>query len=79
VDERRPVLEVVHAGGEDRHRGGQAQGLTYFLMDMEQEGVQVRPLRQITGESEFNELFIDGGGSRTRMCSAALATAGRWR
>jgi alkylation response protein AidB-like acyl-CoA dehydrogenase len=36
------------------------KGLTYFLMDMEQEGVQVRPLRQITGESEFNELFIDG-------------------
>ena len=27
---------------------------------MEQEAVQVRPLRQITGESEFNELFIDG-------------------
>jgi alkylation response protein AidB-like acyl-CoA dehydrogenase len=36
------------------------KGLTYFLMDMEQAGVQVRPLRQITGESEFNELFIDG-------------------
>ena len=36
------------------------KGLTYFLMDMEQPGVQVRPLRQITGESEFNELFIDG-------------------
>jgi alkylation response protein AidB-like acyl-CoA dehydrogenase len=36
------------------------KGLTYFLMDMEQEAVEVRPLRQITGESEFNELFIDG-------------------
>jgi alkylation response protein AidB-like acyl-CoA dehydrogenase len=36
------------------------KGLTYFLMDMDQEEVQVRPLRQITGESEFNELFIDG-------------------
>jgi alkylation response protein AidB-like acyl-CoA dehydrogenase len=35
------------------------QGLTYFVMDMEQEAVQVRPLRQITGESEFNELFIE--------------------
>jgi alkylation response protein AidB-like acyl-CoA dehydrogenase len=35
------------------------QGLTYFLMDMEQEGVQVRPLVQITGEGEFNELFME--------------------
>jgi alkylation response protein AidB-like acyl-CoA dehydrogenase len=35
------------------------QGLTYFLMDMEQDAVQVRPLRQITGDPEFNELFIE--------------------
>ena len=35
------------------------KGLTYFLMDMEQPGVQVGPLRQITGEPEFNELFIE--------------------
>jgi alkylation response protein AidB-like acyl-CoA dehydrogenase len=36
------------------------KGLSYFLMDMEQDEVQVRPLRQITGEAEFNELFIEG-------------------
>jgi len=35
------------------------QGLSYFLMDMEQDAIQVRPLRQITGESEFNELFME--------------------
>ncbi|MBV9473024.1 MAG: acyl-CoA dehydrogenase family protein, partial [Solirubrobacterales bacterium] len=35
------------------------KGLTYFLMDMEQDAVHVRPLRQITGEAEFNELFIE--------------------
>src|SRR5205807_642966 len=34
-------------------------GLTYFLLDMEQDAVQVLPLRQITGEAEFNELFIE--------------------
>ena len=35
------------------------KGLTYFLLDMEQDAVQVRPLRQITGDPEFNELFIE--------------------
>jgi alkylation response protein AidB-like acyl-CoA dehydrogenase len=35
------------------------KGLTYFLMDMEQDAVQVRGLRQITGNAEFNELFIE--------------------
>ena len=35
------------------------QGLTYFIMDMEQDAVQVRPLHQITKEPEFNELFME--------------------
>src|SRR5918999_85426 len=35
------------------------KGLTYFLMDMQQDAVQVRPLVQITGQPEFNELFIE--------------------
>jgi alkylation response protein AidB-like acyl-CoA dehydrogenase len=35
------------------------KGLTYFLMDMERDGIEVVPLRQITGESEFNELFLN--------------------
>jgi alkylation response protein AidB-like acyl-CoA dehydrogenase len=36
------------------------QGLTYFLCDMRQPGVDVRPLRQMTGEAEFNEIFLSG-------------------
>ena len=34
------------------------QGLTYLLVDMKSPGVEVRPLRQLTGESEFTELFF---------------------
>jgi alkylation response protein AidB-like acyl-CoA dehydrogenase len=41
--------------GSQRH-----QGLSYLLVPMKQPGVEVRPIRQLTGTSEFNEVFFDG-------------------
>ena len=35
------------------------KGLSYFVIDMHQPGVEVRPLRQITGDAEFNEVFFE--------------------
>lgn len=39
---------------EERHRG-----LSYLLMPMDQPGVELRPIRQMTGSAEFNEVFLN--------------------
>lgn len=39
---------------------GKRDGITMFILDMHADGVEVRPLRQMTGDSEFSEVFIEG-------------------
>ena len=52
-------------------------GLSYLLVPMRQAGITVRPIRQLTGTSEFNEVFFDGARTPGDM---VVGTAGEgWR
>jgi alkylation response protein AidB-like acyl-CoA dehydrogenase len=56
----------------ERHRG-----LSYLLVPMRQPGVSVRPIRQLTGTSEFNEVFFDD--ARTAADAIVGAPGDGWR
>ena len=53
------------------------KGITYFAFDMHQPGVQVRPLREMTGRALFNEVFIDE--ARVRATDIIGALNDGWR
>src|SRR5215470_10794780 len=52
-------------------------GLSYLLVPMRHSGITVRPIRQLTGTSEFNEVFFDG--ARTERCMVVGAAGDGWR
>jgi alkylation response protein AidB-like acyl-CoA dehydrogenase len=58
--------------GTARHHG-----LTFLLVPMRQPGVEVRPIRQLTGTAEFNEVFFDG--ARTAAANVVGEVGGGWR
>ncbi len=49
------IFVLARTDMEDRYGG-----ITFFLLPIHQDGVDMRPIRQITGESEFGEVFFDG-------------------
>ncbi|MGZ6912102.1 MAG: acyl-CoA dehydrogenase family protein [Acidimicrobiia bacterium] len=58
--------------GAPRHRG-----ISYLLVPMDQPGIEIRPIEQITGTSEFNEVFFDG--ARTAEDLVVGEVNGGWR
>ena len=53
------------------------KGISYLLVPMRQPGVEVRPIVQVTGDSEFNEVFFDG--ARTDAANVVGAPGDGWR
>lgn len=56
---RAPEADFMFALVRTEPQAPKHQGLSYLLLDMKQPGITIRPLRQISGESEFSEVFFD--------------------
>jgi alkylation response protein AidB-like acyl-CoA dehydrogenase len=65
---------VARTGGADKPRH---KGLSYLLVPMGQAEIEVRPIVQLTGTSEFNEVFFDG--ARTSRGNVVGEVDGGWR
>jgi alkylation response protein AidB-like acyl-CoA dehydrogenase len=57
--------------------GGRHRGLTFLLCPLDQPGIEMRPIRQLTGTVEFNEVFFDG--ARTGADMVVGEVNGGWR
>jgi alkylation response protein AidB-like acyl-CoA dehydrogenase len=53
------------------------KGISYLLVPMRQEGIDIRPIHQLTGDSEFNEVFFSG--ARTDAANVVGGVGGGWR
>ena len=79
VGQRRYARRLVPAAGPHRSGCAQAQGISYFLMDMTTPGIDVRPIRNAIGDSHFCEIFlndVDDPGRQPGRCGERRA--GRW-
>ncbi|MEV4331945.1 acyl-CoA dehydrogenase family protein [Streptomyces sp. NPDC049597] len=67
-----PSTRQQRGAGSTRH-----QGLSYLLVPLDQPGVEVRPITQLTGTCEFNEVFFDG--ARTAAANVVGAPGEGWK
>lgn len=67
------IFLLVRNGTGDRKH----DGITFLLVPMDQEGITIRPIRMISGEPEFNEVFFDG--ARTARTNVVGEVGAGWR